>query len=376
MSPIAGLEQHIFTREEKEAFATRPGVLTEYRKGIERGMNATFALFLKSTQGQQDTRQYMTKQMQKKLRDANLERVLIPQWPVGCRRITPGVGYLEALTDERVKVVYGNIDSINERGCVCDDGQEYPVDVLICATGFDTSFRPRFPIVGPQGNNLQDDWKGEAQSYLGIAAANIPNYLMFLGPNSPVGNGPVLSAIGKFASLFGFRCPYFVDEITIEKLTTILAEAQADYMMKLIDRYQTSNIASFAPRPEAVTDFIEYKNQFMRGTVWADSCRSWYKSNQADGPVTALWPGSTLHYIEAMDEVRLEDWKVEYEGNRFAWLGNGYSATEVDPTADWAYYIREEDDGEYMSRGKRRRVLNKSGTMEANDGSFQVFPKI
>lgn len=156
----------------------------------------------------------------------------------------------------------------------------------------------------------------------------------------------------------------------------MLEEAQADYMMRLIDRYQTSNIAAFSPRSEAVTDFIEYKNQFMRGTVWADSCRSWYKSNQADGPVTALWPGSTLHYIEAMDEVRLDDWKVEYEGNRFAWLGNGYSATEVDPTADWAYYIREEDDGEHMSRGKRRRVLNKSGTMEANNGSFQVFPKI
>lgn len=167
-----------------------------------------------------------------------------------------------------------------------------------------------------------------------------------------------------------------VDKTTVEKLMIVLAEAQADYMMKLIDRYQTSNIATFAPRPEAITDFIQYKNEFMRGTVWADSCRSWYKSSQADGPVTALWPGSTLHYIEAMDEVRLEDWEVEYEGNRFAWLGNGYSVTEVDPTADWAYYIREEDDGEYMSRGKRRRILNKSGTMKANDGSFQVFPKI
>lgn len=198
VSPFPGLEQHVFTPEEKEAFATKPGVLTEYRKGIERGMNGTFPLFLKSTQGQQETRQYMTMQMQEKLRDANLERVLIPQWPVGCRRITPGVGYLEALTDERVKVVYGNIVSVSEKGCVCDDEQEYPVDVLVCATGFDTSFRPRFPIIGPQGNNLQDDWKDEAQSYFGIAAANVPNYLMFLGPNSPVGNGPVLSAIGEF----------------------------------------------------------------------------------------------------------------------------------------------------------------------------------
>lgn len=146
--------------------------------------------------------------------------------------------------------------------------------------------------------------------------------------------------------------------------------------MKLIDRYQTTNIRSFAPHAHVIKDFIEYKDRFMRNTVWADSCRSWYKSNQAEGPVTALWPGSTLHYIEAMDEVRLDDWDVQYNGNRFSWMGNGYSQTEVDETADWAYYIREEDDGEYMSRSKRLRVLNKSGSRKAESGSFSVFPKI
>lgn len=156
----------------------------------------------------------------------------------------------------------------------------------------------------------------------------------------------------------------------------VSSEVQADYMMKLIDQYQTSNMAKFAPRAEAVADFVKYKNEFMRKTVWADKCQSWYKSNKVDGPVTALWPGSTLHYIEAMDEVRFDDWAVEYSGNRFAWLGNGYSQTEVDETADWAYYICDADDGPYMSRGKRRRILTKSGTRKAAGGSFQVFPKI
>lgn len=146
-------------------------------------------------------------------------------------------------------------------------------------------------------------------------------------------------------------------------------------MMKLIDRYQTHNIASFAPQPEAVTDFIEFKNRFMKDTVWADGCRSWYKPS-ADGPVTALWPGSTLHYMEAMDEVRWDDWNVRYQGNRFDWMGNGYSQTELDQTADWGYYIRDKDDGEYMSRGKKLRILNKSGTKKPQETSFSVFPKI
>jgi cation diffusion facilitator CzcD-associated flavoprotein CzcO len=70
------------------------------------------------------------------------------------------------------------------------------LDVLICATGFDTSYRPRFPLIGPKGQSLADVWENEPKSYLGMAAHDFPNYFMFLGPNSPVGNGPVLIAIG------------------------------------------------------------------------------------------------------------------------------------------------------------------------------------
>jgi hypothetical protein len=336
-------------------------VLTEYRKKVERGLNGQFGIFLKGTKTNTDTRNYMLQQMKEKLNHPGLEEKLVPEWAVGCRRLTPGVNYLETLTKENVAVVYGEITSVTEKGCICDDGNEYPVDVLICATGFDTSFKPRFPVVGPDGKNLQDEWKDEAQSYLGCAAAGFPNYLIFLGPNCPIGNGPVLSAIGMFPFTFHFFT--FKRWLTI----SILKEYQADYMLKLVDRYQTHNISTFSPRADAVKDFIDHKNNFMKGTVWADPCRSWYKS-QADGPVTALWPGSALHFIEAMSEVRLEDWDIGYNGNRFAWMGNGYSQTELDNTADWAYYIREQDDGEPLSRGKRRQLLTKSGTMGPQEG--------
>jgi len=310
-------------------------VLVEYRKNVERGLNGQFGIFLKGTNTNNDTEAYFRQQMTEKLHNQYLEERLIPNWHVGCRRLTPGVGYLEALGKENVEVVYGEINEITERGCLCDNGTEYPVDVLICATGFNTSFKPRFPVVGPNGKNLQDGWKDEAQSYFGLAAAEFPNYLIFLGPNCPIGNGPVLSAI----------------------------ECQADYFLKLIDRFQTHNISEFSPKPEAVADFIAHKDNFMQKTVWQDPCRSWYKG-RPDGPVTALWPGSTLHYIEALMELRLDDWDIKYNGNRFAWLGNGYSQTELDPTADWAFYIREKDDDEPISRGRKLQLINKSGTVQ------------
>lgn len=81
----------------------------------------------------------MVEQMKQKLGNDELISKLIPEWSVGCRRLTPGVNYLESLTKNNVEVVFGGIQRITERGCVCDDGKEYPTDVLICATGFDTT---------------------------------------------------------------------------------------------------------------------------------------------------------------------------------------------------------------------------------------------
>ena len=67
-------------------------------------------------------------------------------------------------------------------------------------------------------------------------------------------------------------------------------------------------------------------------------------------------------------ELRLDDWDVKYNGNRFAWLGNGYSQTELDPTADWAFYIRDKDDDEPISRGRKLQLINKSGTVQPSVG--------
>jgi hypothetical protein len=144
----------------------------------------------------------------------------------------------------------------------------------------------------------------------------------------------------------------------------------------MIDRFQTHNIKAFAPKQEAVDDFIAHKDWFMQRTVWNDPCRSWYKAGGPDGKVTALWPGSALHYMETLEELRLEDWDVKYEGNRFAYLGNGYSQTELDNTADWGYYIREVDDGAPLSLAGRKKIMSKSGTVRQNKGiSFSGFDK-
>ncbi|KAG6877424.1 hypothetical protein C0993_007592 [Termitomyces sp. T159_Od127] len=361
--PTQGFEQHVYSEEELELFRTDPAAHLAYRKKQETATNNIFPMFIAHSAQQQAMHAQLVGAMNDKLAgvETSLAEKLVPKYGVGCRRITPGVGYLEGLSKENVEVVYGNIERITKTGCISSNGTEHELDVLICATGFNTSYMPRFGVKGVMGRSMKEEWSKEAKAYLGMGVAGFPNYFLIIGPNSPIGNGPVLSFVGKA----------FTYLIPVRSMTGMnCSEAQIDYILKFANRWQTENIRSFSPKREAVEDFIVHKDAFMKKTVWEHDCNSWYKANSVSGKVSALWPGSTLHYLEAIADPRYDDWEITYKGNRFAWLGNGFSQTEVDETADLAYYIRERDDSPLLGRRKALQAMNRSGTGKRDAGSF------
>jgi cation diffusion facilitator CzcD-associated flavoprotein CzcO len=108
--------------------------------------------------------------------DERLCKALIPTFPVGCRRLTPGTGYLEALRKPSVRVVTQGIKRIVPEGVETVEGELIKLDSIMCATGFDVSFTPQFPIVGRDGN-LQDIWQAvRPRAYMSCAVPGIPNY--------------------------------------------------------------------------------------------------------------------------------------------------------------------------------------------------------
>lgn len=109
--------------------------------------------------------------------DERLLNRIVPDFAVGCRRPTPGNGYLESLTKPNVRVITNDIKMIVPDGIVLSTGELIKVDALICATGFDVSFCPRFPIIGRDGISLGEQWQKKPEAYLSMAAENFPNYL-------------------------------------------------------------------------------------------------------------------------------------------------------------------------------------------------------
>jgi cation diffusion facilitator CzcD-associated flavoprotein CzcO len=103
--------------------------------------------------------------------------VFIESLLTAVRRPTPGVGYLEALTQKDVTVVFDGIKRVLPQGIELETGEIIELDAIVCATGFNVSWKPRFPIIGRDGIDLRDQWKDRPTAYLSIAVPNFPNYI-------------------------------------------------------------------------------------------------------------------------------------------------------------------------------------------------------
>lgn len=73
-------------------------------------------------------------------------------------------------------MVTGSISEIVPEGIKLTTGEVISIDIFICATGFDISFRPRYPVTGLDGITLAEQWKEKPEAYLTLAVPNFPNH--------------------------------------------------------------------------------------------------------------------------------------------------------------------------------------------------------
>ncbi|KAL2827251.1 dimethylaniline monooxygenase [Aspergillus pseudoustus] len=305
-----------YTEEQKMAFDGDREQYHRYKKMIESELNKRFKLVLRNTKESDEANAYAYKEMSTKLANKpELRKAIIPSnFNVACRRPTPGNGYLEALAGDKTTVFTSNIQGITERGVVDSaTGKEFEIDVIICATGFDTSFRPRFPITGlDPGVTLAEKWSSFPASYLGVGVDRFPNYFTYSGPFTPVAQGSILPIISMLTN----------------------------HLLEIVTKMRTQHIRRLSPKPQAVADFMEHARTFLPRTCWADPCSSWFKQGTTKGPIV-MWPGSRLSFFEVLRHPNFEDYEIEYwnNGNRWGFLGEGFVDFEFTGSRDLTWYL-------------------------------------
>lgn len=207
ITPPIGLERReesanpLYTEKEKTRFKQNASYYLHVRKGLESRFNGMFRAFVKNTTEQEALRAELTNNMKTLIQDPVLQEKLIPKFEAGCRRMNPGEPYLGSLQKDNVCPVFDDISSITSQGVVAGE-TERTCDILILATGFNTSFRPRFPIIGRDGIDLQQLWSETPTSYMGTGVSGFPNYLVYLGPNTPISNGSLIGTVPTYAHFY------------------------------------------------------------------------------------------------------------------------------------------------------------------------------
>jgi len=314
----------VIDEELRESFKQDPEKYIAYRKEKESIYYRGFKDWFKGSEKNEETRGNLIKLINGRLgAKPDLIDQLIPDFSPHCRRLTPGPGYLEAITAENTDYIQTPIKRFTETGIETEDGVHREVDAIYCATGANGDLAPPFPVIA-NGENLAEVWKpggkyGFPYTYLGAATPGFPNLLFIHGPNGSGRSGTV---------------PHSV-------------ETQITYFAKILRKVGREGIKAIEPLKEAADDFVQYSDAFFAKTVLSENCSSWYNGGRPGARIHGLWPGSASLVTLLQREPRWEDWKYDYihdSGNRFVWyFGNGGTRKESDPEADVTPYLVNPD---------------------------------
>lgn len=294
---------HTYTEKEKERFRNDPDFFLNYRTTIERAVVGGFRMFCRGSKLNVMAKKNMQADMAAKLgSNEELKERLIPDYSPGCRRLTPGEGYLESFSLPNVHAVFDNITEITPNGILTADGTEHHFDIIACATGFNVAYTPHLQVRGLNGLTMES----HPNVYASVSIPGFPNYFLMNGPRGNWGQGCIMPS----------------------------HECQSEYVLSICKRMQEDNIAALHPKKHLTDQLNRYMDAWHeKHSVWTEDCRSWYrrrpKAEGGDGRIY-IWSGSLLHLMKFLKRPRFEHYEIRYrdEGNVFGFLGNGLTIGE------------------------------------------------
>ncbi|MFI0444279.1 flavin-containing monooxygenase [Actinomadura sp. 6N118] len=259
-----------YRRWERVLFATVPGVYELSRAKIYALYESRALGFVKYPRLMEIMEKGFRKGLEAQVPDPSLREALVPDYPMGCKRILVSSDYYPALNRPNVDLVTDPIARVTPSGVTTAGGTEHEADVIVYATGFrSTDFLAPMKISGVEGRELNDVWRHGAQAHLGITVSGFPNLFLLYGPYTNLGHNSII----------------------------YMLESQFRYVMGCIGALREADLDWIDVRPDVFDAFGREMQERLRSTVWETGCDSWYMN--AEGKVVNNWPGFTFAYRRA-----------------------------------------------------------------------------
>ena len=184
-------------------------------------------------------RRVFTRYVEEQLQDRPelIERVL-PEYPPFAKRMLLDNGWFRTIKKPHVDLIPEHLAKVEGNTLSTSSGETVEADVIILATGFQTTnVLGSYDIVGREGQLLRDHWgEDNASAYLGTLVPGFPNFFILLGPN--VGSGHGGSMIRNIENQMHFagqvvQCAEAQEASTVEVKET----AYTDYSRRIDDAH-------------------------------------------------------------------------------------------------------------------------------------------
>jgi cation diffusion facilitator CzcD-associated flavoprotein CzcO len=208
--------------------------------------------------------------------------------PYAAKRPPIDTDYFETFNRDNVSLVDVRAEPIEEvtpRG-IRTRAAEYPLDIIVFATGFDgmTGSLLKIDIRGRDGLSLAQAWKAGPRNYLGLQVAGFPNLFMVTGPGSPsvLCNMPVA------------------------------IEQHVEWITDCIAHMRENGLQRIEPKGEAVDSWVARVNDAANATLLPHAKHSWYLGANIPGKPRVFMPyaGGMAHYRKICADVAARN----YEG--------------------------------------------------------------
>lgn len=145
-------------KEERQKLRDNTDELLRTAKSIEGSLNGLMGVKAMMTTSAESAmvRKHFQARMREYLTDDEIYQALLPSFAVGCRRLTPGDPYMKAVQQPNVTVHRAALAKVDGNTLIGSNGERVEVDTLICATGFDLNYTPKYPVKGRNGGTYID----------------------------------------------------------------------------------------------------------------------------------------------------------------------------------------------------------------------------
>ncbi len=244
------------------------------------GFMAAFADLLSDERANDTAAEFVRGKIRETVKDPDVAEALLPRNIIGAKRLCIDTDYYATFNRPNVTLVDVNDSPIERmtRDGIVTKGEEYRVDSIVFATGFDaiTGALLKVDIRGRGGVKLRDKWIKGPRAYLGLATTDFPNLFMITGPGSP----SVLSNV------------------------IVSIEQHVDWIGECLQYMRNHGATRIEPRQTAEDDWITHVNEVADASL-RSKVGSWYDGANIPGKARIFMPyiGGLPEYAEKCADV-------------------------------------------------------------------------